>query len=148
MLPYQFHWKHRAATLNNPAATTSTKAIRNDLCGEKPAVTIASKWPSELQGTIKLPDLMPLKAFLATSSGFIAPEDSANMLVSGGRTLFSATNRIFLVENHITKVPENRMIFFIFYFLTLLKTRSVCIGRENQRNMNIVCNNLLLQSFC
>ena len=91
MLTYQFHWKHRAAMRKILAATTSINAIRNDLCGERPAVAIDSKIPSKLQGTIKLPDWMPFNAFSATSSAFIAPEEAAIILVSCGLLLFSTT---------------------------------------------------------
>jgi hypothetical protein len=45
-----------------------------------------------LQGTINFPDLMPSKAFLATSSAFMPPDDPAMILVNSGLLLFSATS--------------------------------------------------------
>uniref|UniRef100_A0A2P2JWZ1 Uncharacterized protein n=1 Tax=Rhizophora mucronata TaxID=61149 RepID=A0A2P2JWZ1_RHIMU len=50
-----------------------------------------NKIPSKLQGTMKEPDLIPSKAFLATSSAFIILEDPAITLVSCGLLLFSST---------------------------------------------------------
>lgn len=90
MLLYQFHWKQRAANRNIPAATTSTNAIRNDGWGDRPAVAMDNMTPSKLQGTINFPDFMPLKAFRATSSAFIEPDEAAIILVSSGLLLFSA----------------------------------------------------------
>jgi hypothetical protein len=46
-----------------------------------------------LQGTINLPDLMPLKAFLATSSAFIPADDPAMMLVTSGLLFCSANSK-------------------------------------------------------
>lgn len=48
-----------------------------------------SNCPSKLHGTIKLPDFIPFRAFLATSSAFIAPDDAAIILVSPGLFLLS-----------------------------------------------------------
>lgn len=97
---------------------------------------------------------MPFKAFLATSSGFIVPEEPAMILVSSGRNLFSAIHDISQSENHpIYKLQEPRMKdqikvrFFLTYYITFSKTRSFCIWGENQRNMNVICNNFLLQCF-
>ena len=90
MLLYQFHWKQRAAKRNIPAATTSTNAIKNDGWGDRPAVAMDNMTPSKLQGTINFPDFMPFKAFRATSSAFIEPDEAAIILVSSGLLLFSA----------------------------------------------------------
>ena len=103
ILPYQFHWKHRAAKRDIPAATISTNAIRYDLWGAKPAVAIDSNRPSKLQGIKKLPDLMPLNVFLATSSAFIAPEEAEMILVSCGLNLVSAISPKTLISYIQTK---------------------------------------------
>jgi hypothetical protein len=92
---------------------------------------MANKIPSELHGIVKLPDLMPSKAFFATSSAFIAPEDAAMILVSCGFLLFSAmkihplvpsSNRVttewippnFDVDANLTSKAYNKVYTFIF----------------------------------
>lgn len=52
-----------------------------------------NKSPSKLQGTINLPDLIPSIAFFATSSAFMAGEESAMIVVSFGFLLFSAISK-------------------------------------------------------
>ena len=56
-----------------------------------------SKIPSKLQGIMKLPDLTPSKAFFATPSAFIAPEEAAMIHVDSGFLLFSAMKVYLLV---------------------------------------------------
>ncbi|OMP00247.1 hypothetical protein COLO4_12800 [Corchorus olitorius] len=51
---------------------------------------MASVRPSKLHGTMKVPDLMPSKAILATLSAFIEPEEAASILVNSGLVLFLA----------------------------------------------------------
>lgn len=89
ILPYQVHCMPSATIRRIPAATTSTKAIKKDLWGDKPAVARDSAIPSKLQETIKLPLFMPSKAFWATFSAVIQPDEAAMILVSSGFLLFS-----------------------------------------------------------
>lgn len=96
ILPYQFHWKHSAAIRSIPAVITSTYAIKNDLWGDKPEVARDKAIPSILQEMKKLPCLIPSKAFWATSSAFIKPEEDAMILVSSGFFLFSAKNNLLV----------------------------------------------------
>ncbi|MFS7990334.1 hypothetical protein Hanom_Chr11g01057591 [Helianthus anomalus] len=78
--------------------------MRYDLCGDRPAVIIDIKNPSKLQWTKKDPDLMPFKAFFATSSAFIEPEDPNMMFVNGGLLLFSATTETFIRISSISSL--------------------------------------------
>lgn len=94
----QFHWKHNPMKRMNPAPSTSANAVKNELCGDKPAVAIDSILPSKLQGTINIEDLMPFNAFLATSSAFIPPEDPAMILVRSGLLLCSVfSNKVLVI---------------------------------------------------
>lgn len=87
----QFHWKHSPKKRMKPAPSTSMNAPKLEDCGDKPAVAIESMVPSKLQETIKVPDFMPFKDFLATSSAFITlPADPTIKLVSSGLDLCSA----------------------------------------------------------
>lgn len=89
---YQFHWKHSPTKRMKPAPNTSTNAAQLDDCGDKPAVAMESMTPSKLQDTIKDPDFMPSKVFLATASAFIAtPADPTIRWVSSGLNLVSAS---------------------------------------------------------
>ena len=74
-----------------PAPNTSMNAVKLDDCGDKPAVAMESMVPSKPQGTIKVPDLIPFKDILATSSAFITtPPVPAIRVVTSGLSLFSA----------------------------------------------------------
>lgn len=99
ILLYQVHWKHSDAIRAIPAVTTSKNAIKNELCGERPAVARASIYPSKLQGMINLPALMPFRAFWATSLAFIRPEEATIKLVICGFVLFSADSMFQLVNS-------------------------------------------------
>jgi len=92
----------------SPAPITSRNAITGELCGDKPAVAIANIAPSKLQGTINFPDLMPSRAFFATSLAFIPPDEAAMIFVNSG-LLFCSENRVQTkeqVQHPVTKSAE------------------------------------------
>lgn len=88
----QFHWKHRPTKRIRLAPRTSLNAMRYDRWGDKPAVAMDSIVPSKLQGTTNCADLIPFKAFWATSSAFIPPDDAAITFVISGLLFSSAIN--------------------------------------------------------
>jgi len=92
----------------SPAPITSRNAITGELCGDKPAVAIANIAPSKLQGTTNFPDLMPSRAFFATSLAFIPPDEAAMIFVNSG-LLFCSENRVQTkeqVQHPVTKSAE------------------------------------------
>lgn len=116
MIVYQLHWKHRAAIRRKPAKQASTKAMRNDVWGEKPAAAMERKKPSRLHATEKLPHFMPFKLFFATSSAFInAPEETAILLVICGLLLIST----IIIWGEIFENIELFSLFTIYRYLNL-----------------------------
>lgn len=133
----QFHWKHKPMKRMNPAPSTSANAVKNELCGDKPAVAIDSIVPSKLQGTINLEDLMPSKAFLATSSAFIPPEDPAMILVRSGRLLCS----VFSKRSHVIIIACFRKTFEIKCYDIVAMLTMVKWVREHQVHCHILRHN-------
>ena len=144
-------------------------AINGELCGDKPAVAAASISPSKLQGTMNFADLMPSRAFLATSSAFILPDDPATIFVNSV-LLLSSEIRQTTFSAFISKKKKSRSGGNISGIrssrvascyqsrdelkrswpvhkqtLTLFQPRSLSVRREYQRDMNVVRDHLMLQ---
>lgn len=111
----------------DPAKSTSTNAVKYELCGDNPAVAKDSIVPSKLQGTINLEDLMPSNAVLATSSGFIPVEDPAIKLVISGLLLCSSAKPGVSVSGG--NIMDTRI---------LSEMSSCCRASANPRSANLL----------